>query len=124
MTREELTETVMAELQRRLSPDGRRKSEHEDPYERHLSHVPQVECVDGLKMSVQASAYHYCSPRDSEGPWYNVEVGFPTREVAEIAGFAEDPSRPTDTVYGYVPLEKVAEAIVNAGGFAEVSADA
>lgn len=118
MARENLEE-VVAELERRLSPDNRRKSEHKDIFDRHLSHVPEIKCADGLRMSVQASAFHYCSPRDSQGPWHNVEVGLPSRPVAEIASYAETPSAPTETVYGYVPLTKVAEAIVNAGGFAE-----
>jgi hypothetical protein len=111
-------ERAVAELQRRLDPAARRRDLH-GSFGEHLDHVPSIVCADGLKMSVQASAYHYCAPRDSAGPWWQVEVGFPSRAVAEIAEYAEEPGRPTDTVYGYVPLECVARAIISAGGFAE-----
>lgn len=112
-------QAVLDELHRRLDDGPRRKESADSFWGEHLAHVPQIECADGLKMSVQASAFHYCAPRESRGPWYLVEVGFPTRPVPQIADYAEEPDRPTDTVYGYVPLEKVAAAIVAAGGFAK-----
>lgn len=109
---------VLAELQSRLDDTKRRKSETDEGiYGDHLERVPSIQCADGLSMSVQASAYHYCSPRESRGPWWAVEVGFPSRKVEEIHDHAEDPSSPTETVYGYVPIEKVAQAIIAAGGF-------
>lgn len=115
-------QAVVEELHRRLDANMRRKSDEESIFDRHLAQVPQITCADGLKLSVQASAFHYCAPRDSQGPWYLVEVGFPSRVVPEIAEWAEDPAQPTETVYGYTPIEKVAEAIVNAGGFEAVAA--
>lgn len=111
-------QVVIDELQRRLC-DRTRRTGRESTFGEHLDLVPEINCADGLKMSVQASAFHYCSPRESRGPWYEVEVGFPSRAVPEIAYRAEDPERPTDTVYGYVPIEKVAAAILAAGGFAK-----
>ncbi len=113
-------EAVLEELHRRLDHTQRQDKTdmRESVFDRHLAHVPQIECADGLKLSVQASAFHYCSPRESQGPWHLVEVGFPSRPVPELQSYAEDPRRPTDTVYGYVPVETVALAILNAGGFA------
>lgn len=90
----------------------------------HLNHVPQIVCADGFKMSVQASGYHYCSPRDSEGPWHSVEIGFPSERVEAFMPYIDggEETDPTDTVYGYVPLELVAQAIADHGGFAKAEA--
>lgn len=121
-------ESVLAELNRRLDASARIDAEADRISERfrgevnglnrHLKHVPQIVCADGFKMSVQASAFHYCSPRDSEGPWSRVEVGFPSDRVEALMPWAEDENDPTGTVYGYVPLRIVAEVIDQHGGFA------
>ena len=87
----------------------------------HLTQVPTIVCAGGLKMSVQASRYHYCTPRDSVGPWSSVEIGFPSQRVERLMFYAEDGSAPTDTVYGYVPIEVVAEVIAEHGGFARAT---
>ncbi len=42
------------------------------------SAVDAIVCNDGTIISVQASETHYCKPRSNYGPWYLVEVGFPT----------------------------------------------
>jgi hypothetical protein len=116
---------IEAELQKRLEAEPRRDAESDKisarfGTARHLKHVPTVKCADGFKMSVQASAFHYCTPRDSEGPWSKVEVGFPSKRVEQFMTFIIDDSQddPTDTVYGYVPLSTVAEVVAEHGGFA------
>jgi len=39
---------------------------------------PQIVCVDGVGLSVQASSGHYCEPRiDGPVTYYSVEVGYP-----------------------------------------------
>ena len=39
----------------------------------------KVVCADGFTMSVQASEFSYCSPRENSALKYNeVEVGFPS----------------------------------------------
>ncbi len=80
--------------------------------------VPQCVCADGFKLSVQASAAHYCSPRDNYGPYYKVEVGFPSEVVLEFLPHIDGGpnENPTETVYGYVPLETVVEVIARHGG--------
>lgn len=115
---------VLAELHRRMDHKPRRKDSHSS-FGEHLEHVGQVKCESGLTMSVQASAYHYCLPRESEGPWTHVEVGFPSERVEEIMEWMEDwgGTQPTEAVYGYVPIEAVAQAIANHGGFAKASPD-
>lgn len=80
---------------------------------------PQVICVNGLRMSLQVGEYLYCTPRSNTGPWSAIEIGFPSREVAAFMPYCEDPERPTDTVYGYVPLHIVAKVIQEAGGITQ-----
>ena len=78
---------------------------------------PHVKCKDGFSISVQASEIHYCSPRVNGDVIYdNVELGFPNAEEGLIAEYAEDPDKPTNTVYGYVPVEIVNQLIEKHGG--------
>ena len=80
--------------------------------------VPAIVCADGFRMSVQADKYTYCRPRQNQGPWTEVEVGFPSaREEAlmpYIDGGPDDD--PTKTVYGYVPVKVVVYVINRHGG--------
>ena len=83
--------------------------------ERGFRQVNSIRCAGGLELSVQASSTHYCTPRNSAGPWTAVEIGFPSEQVEEFMEYAENPDAPTDTVYGYVPVE-VVEAVINKHG--------
>lgn len=75
-----------------------------------------VKCADGFSMSVQASKGSYCSPRDDSGPYDSVEVGFPSSYDYYLHEYAEDPDKPTDTVYGWVPADTVMMCIDAHGG--------
>jgi hypothetical protein len=75
-----------------------------------------VICKDGFSLSVQASEGHYCMPRYNTGPWYKVEVGFPSQREEVLMPYAEDKDSPTGTVYGYVPIQIVEELIDSHGG--------
>lgn len=78
-------------------------------------HCPKAQIGD-LKLSIQASETHYCSPRDNAGPWLCVEVGFPNEVVEELLPYAQDADTPTDTVYGWVPIEILDKLIEENGG--------
>jgi len=97
-----------------------------------LSEAPKearaaVVCKDGFTMSVQASAYHYCSPRihDAEG-YLEVEIGYPRQREPLIDEYVEgfglwvedehDDFDFTNAVYPYVPAEVVLEVIMKHGG--------
>lgn len=72
---------------------------------------------DGTTMSVQASSSHYCSPRvDNAISYSEVEIGFPSKKISLLMPYAEDKTKPTDTVYGWVPAAVLASVIKNAGG--------
>lgn len=83
-----------------------------------LQRVPRFKfniLVDGFQiheynLSIQASEYHYCKPRDNCSEYTHVEIGFPSFEFSKsfINKYAEDKVNPLDTVYGYVPIEELA----------------
>ena len=69
-----------------------------------------VECADGTTISVQASRFHYSTPRSDYGPYTHVEVWQASAPVTEFDYDEEYPSV-------NVPIEKVVEFIDNHGGF-------
>lgn len=76
---------------------------------------PSIVCKDGFTMSVQASRFHWCSPREDEAELYtHVEVGFPSQEEETLAPYAHG-----EDVFGYVPVDIVWAIIVKHGGVAE-----
>ena len=78
--------------------------------------APQLVLMDGTKFSVQAGEGLYSDPRRNHGPYTEVEIGYPSREFAELLPYAEDPEDPTSTIYGYVPVEVLEEVIAACGG--------
>ena len=81
------------------------------------TNAPRVRLASGLELSIQASEAHYCCPRETGADFYtHVEVGFPSAEVAVLMEYAENPSDPTGTVYGFVPVEVVDAIIIAHGG--------
>lgn len=89
---------------------------------------PHIICKDGFSVSVQAGLF---------GSWYDtisvyhglsgvggvsfdaVELGFPSEADELILEYAEEPERPTKTVYGYVPIDVVEALITKHGGIDE-----
>lgn len=78
---------------------------------------PEIRCKNGFRMSVQAQEFHYCLPRQNEGPHTHVECGFPSVAPGpEMMEYAENPNEPTETVYAYVPREVVERELESHGG--------
>lgn len=78
---------------------------------------PRLYCNDGYSISVQASEFHYCSPRlNGLQDYKSVELGYPSAEDELINEYAENALDYTDTVYGYVPIEVVEKLIEKHGG--------
>lgn len=78
---------------------------------------PRLYCNDGYSISVQASEFHYCSPRlNGLQDYKSVELGYPSAEDELINEYAEDVFDYTATVYGYVPIEVVEKLIEKHGG--------
>ena len=79
-----------------------------------------VVCADGFRMSVQGHEGAYCEPRLNNQKKYNlVEIGFPSQREELIMPWCEDSDHPTDTVYGYVPVDVVTNVLVKHGGMVE-----
>ena len=79
---------------------------------------PHIYCKDGFHFSIQAGAQWYCQPRkDLESGEYDAaEIGgLPEREEL-LLPYAEEPKKPTYTVYAFVPVSVVEEVIVKHGG--------
>lgn len=80
----------------------------------------RILCVDGASLSVQGSAFHYCTPRTNHGPYTHVEIGYPSespvRSWARFYDGAWTPENACDSVYGYVPVELVREFVEAHGG--------
>ena len=77
---------------------------------------PRVECSDGFSVSIQASAFHYCEPRDNFGPYTHLELGFPCSE--DVFDLSEYEDSEGSGVFAYVPVEKVDELLKSHGGIA------
>ncbi|WP_328313143.1 hypothetical protein OG432_24690 [Streptomyces sp. NBC_00442] len=93
----------------------------------------RIVCADGFSLSVIAGSGNYCTPRpalggftfgsnapsDYPGPYTEVEVGFPSARPEPWGTweqYVDDPEAPTETVYGYVPVETVRALIDLHGG--------
>lgn len=79
---------------------------------------PRMALADGVTLSVQASHTHYCHPRVDDCDYYiEVEIGYPSECPSDaIMGHAETPEKPTETVYGYVPVYILDKYIESHGG--------
>ena len=77
----------------------------------------RILCKDGFSMSVQGHDGAYCSPRQDNAEAYTeVEIGYPNMYEPLLMQWAEDETRPCDTVYGYVPRQIVSLVIAKHGG--------
>lgn len=80
----------------------------------------RIECADGTTLSVQAGRFAYCTPRTDHGPYSTLEVGFPSVDPPNtwreyFDGDWKEDDR-TGSVYGYVPVSKIAYFIRRHGG--------
>lgn len=70
---------------------------------------PRTICKDGFSMSVQNLSTSYAGETSSE-------VGFPTEKEPLLMPYADDASRPTKTIYPYVPKSLIGEIVSKHGG--------
>lgn len=75
--------------------------------------VEWITCGDGTVLSVQAGEFLYCQPRNNQGPWSHVEI-MPVTSGFQPRYIADEPVEEGD-VYGYVPIEKLAQEIISRG---------
>lgn len=82
---------------------------------------PRVVMGDGVSMSVQASAFHYCEPRRSGLDTYkSYEVGYPSKVIEQLREYAERPAQNDeellDFIYPFVPAEVLSQIVMEHGG--------
>ena len=81
-----------------------------------MSHVMKKLNLKHGHVSIQASEYHYCTPRDNEGPYSTWEVGFPSDECPQEAVALLEEYSDGSGVYGFVPTSVVAAFVRACGG--------
>jgi hypothetical protein len=102
-------------------------SQEEEPVRKFKPMYDRVEFNNGGKVSIQASSTHYSEPRNDEGPYNRVEIGYPTRNtripksmlrfIEQGLNHREDGELdPYDNVYPYVPASIVRKLIQMNGG--------
>lgn len=99
---------IVEEINRRF--EGRKERVRSMP-----DNLPALKAADGFTVSVQASQYHYCTPRHNEGPYSHVECGYPSELPDAWAKWAEE-SDTTKTVFAYIPIFVVACEFARRGG--------
>jgi len=74
--------------------------------------------ANGVSLSIQASHAAYSIPRIilPYAEYSAMEIGYPSERIESLMEYAEDPERPTNTVYPYVPVEVLEKVIAEAGG--------
>ena len=81
----------------------------------------KIQCTNGVKLSVQASSFHYSTPREDHGPYSDVEVGFiekyriPYGSPESWIPYGEDGTVVSD-VFAYIPISLVVDFINENGG--------
>lgn len=84
----------------------------------YIMRRPRVICSDGFSVSIQAGYGMYSTPRTFFPPYTHVELGFPSHYEQDILDYAESFSEiesPTETVYPYVPIEVIYNALTKHG---------
>lgn len=71
---------------------------------------PRVRFRDGL-LSIQASSFHYCSPKHDHGPYTCVEVAY--RVNGAFEKIPELGDEEIDFVYGYVAISDVISLLIS-----------
>jgi hypothetical protein len=97
-------------------------------YYHEKTHIrPRAHCADGISLSIQASEYAYCSPRQryDHRPWdfyFLVEVGYiwdkDSQPFAPPDIWREYQSG-DDEIWAYIPVSVVEEFIAAHGGEVE-----
>jgi len=80
---------------------------------------PRAECADGFSVSIQGGTeYHYCEPRELCNKYEEVELGYPSEREESLIPYMDggEGTDPTETVYGWVPIETVEAVVQKHGG--------
>lgn len=73
---------------------------------------PHAKCKDGFSISIQASVFHYCTPRRGlkDCEYTHLELGYLSEYEEALEKYREG------TIYPYVPMKLVEDVIAKHGG--------
>lgn len=77
---------------------------------------PNLQCNDGMVLSVQASPYHLCNYNRKKKEYDSVEIFIGDRDIPEF-GLDIDPN--DNNIASYVPMENLQKFVDNHGGIKE-----
>lgn len=81
---------------------------------------PEIVCADGFRMSVQGHEMTYSIPKEICGEFEAMEIGFPSEQEDLIMEFIDsDTQPPTQSVYGYIPIDLIEKVVEKHGGIDE-----
>lgn len=119
----EIEDDILERLQKHLVGEIRTLGDNGGYKYTYKDIRPPIKCRNEGSLSVQASRNHYCWPREDAGPYQQVEVGAVHGLAGVVMLLAEyhdgEPEAADDgpwSVFGYVPIEKVAMLISMNGG--------
>lgn len=73
--------------------------------------IPRAVCADGFSISIQASRFHYCSPREDFADEYrSYELGYPSKDEPLLESYREK------NVFPFVPADLVEQIVEEHGG--------
>lgn len=87
---------------------------------------PRIICSDGFSVSIQASCFHYCIPRNNLGPYTHFELGFPSEIVDDWIPYCEGSAEsedPREMVYPRVPIHLIVNELKLRGDVELISND-
>jgi len=85
---------------------------------------PRITLASGGRISVQASATHYCSPKRDTGPYNSVEImpeGVEVWSTASVDYLEKFGRSSDDVVWGWLAIKDVVEVINLNGGVVDGS---
>jgi hypothetical protein len=85
-----------------------------------VRHRPKIVCMDGFKMSVQGNEMTYSIPKKVATEFTAMEIGFPSAQEDLIMEFIDRlVLEPTQSVYGYIPIDLIEKIVEKHGGIDE-----
>lgn len=122
-------DTIINSISSRMTAEDKRTIEQYTGYSfeefiqetKQLFKRPIMVMGDGSKISVQASAFHYCEPRRSGLDSYkSYEVSYPSQIIDQLRDYVETPVESDEelleSVYPNVPAELLSQIVMEHGG--------
>jgi hypothetical protein len=78
---------------------------------------PAARCKDGFTVSIQASSFHYCTPRINGKQQYTaVELGFPSAYSRLLTPYKEGNESQKKSIFPWTPIAVIEKVVRLHGG--------